>query len=225
MTISFWTIAIEDLSVLKILIVLGVSTFMGVILGLVYILSHRKTIYDKQFSITLTVMPLVVSIIIMLVSDNLARAFSLAGVFALVRFRTAIADSSDLTYILGSVGLGLAVSMGYIGYSLIILAFISTVLYAVSFMNRDKAFSNQAKLKIIVPEDLNYQHLFDDVFQSYLMNYQLQRVKTTDFGTMFELTYLIRAKHDFNQKAFIDELRVKNGNLNITITTNYLIQD
>ena len=225
MTISFWTIAIENLSVLKILIVLGVSTFMGVILGLVYVFAHRKTVYDRQFSVTLTVMPLVVSIIIMLVSDNLARAFSLAGVFALVRFRTAIADSSDLTYILSSVGLGLAVSMGYIGYSIIILGFISIVLYLVSFMNQNRAFSNQAKLKIIVPEDLNYQNVFDEIFKTYLENYQLQRVKTTDFGTMFELTYLVRAKQGFDQKAFIDELRVRNGNLNITMTTNYLIQD
>lgn len=225
MTISFWTISLDSLDVLKIIIVLGVSTLMGLMLALIYVLTHKKMVYDKKFSITLTLMPLVVAIIIMLVSDNLARAFSLAGVFALVRFRTAIADSSDLTYILSSVGLGLAVAMGYIGYSIVILAFISIVLLIISLFTKDDGFSHQAKLKIIVPENLNYQHVFDDIFETYLISYHLQRVKTTDFGTMFELTYLIRTKQQFEQKPFIDEIRVKNGNLNVTITTDYLLQD
>ena len=225
MIISFWTIAIDPLDVIKILIVLGVSTLLGILLALIYVFTHRKMVYDRKFSITLTLMPLVVSLIILLVSDNLARAFSLAGVFALVRFRTAIADSSDLTYILSSVGLGLAVSMGYIGYSIVIMAFISIVLVGVSFFNRDELFNNQAKLKIVIPENLNFQNVFDDIFKTHLVSYHLQRVKTSDFGTMFELTYLIRTKPNFNQKAFIDELRVKNGNLNISLTTDYLIQD
>lgn len=225
MTIYFWIISLDTLSVLKIITILGASTLLGIILSLIYVWTHRHTVYDRKFSMTLTLMPLVVSIIIMLVSDNLARAFSLAGVFALVRFRTAIADSSDLTYILSSVGLGLAVSMGYIGYALVIMGFIAIVLIVISLFNKNESFQNQAKLKIVIPENLNYQHLFDDIFKTHLLSHHLQRVKSTDFGTMFELTFLIKTKPNFNQKEFIDALRVKNGNLNISLTTDYLLQD
>jgi hypothetical protein len=171
---------------------------------------------------TLFLMPVVISVIVLLISDNLARAFSLAGVFTLVRFRTAIADSRDITYILSTVGIALASAMGLIGIAIIIAIFISVLLFGLHFLRLDKDSTSHSKLKIIIPENLNYANAFDDVFKKYVMSYKLQKVKTTDFGTMFELTYLIKSKPDINQKAFLDELRVRNGNLSITLTSDYV---
>ncbi|AUD64258.1 DUF4956 domain-containing protein [Tenericutes bacterium MZ-XQ] len=222
MITSFITIDIQPLTLTGILLVLTTSTILGGLISLVYVLTHRKTVYDQSFSMTLFLMPVVISVIVLLISDNLARAFSLAGVFTLVRFRTAIADSRDITYILSTVGIALASAMGLIGIAIIITIFISVLLFGLHFLRLDKDSTSHSKLKIIIPENLNYANAFDDVFKKYVMSYKLQKVKTTDFGTMFELTYLIKSKPDINQKAFLDELRVRNGNLSITLTSDYV---
>jgi hypothetical protein len=202
--------------------VLVTATILGGILSLVYMYTHKRTVYDQSFTMTLFLLPLVISVIVILISDNLARAFSLAGVFTLVRFRTAIADSRDITYILSTVGIALSAAMGFIGISIIITAFISVLLLGLHFFKLDKDSTSHAKLKIVIPENLNYANVFDDVFKKYVFSYQLQKVKTTDFGTMFELTYLIKSKPNIDQKAFLDEIRIRNGNLSITLTSDYV---
>lgn len=222
MITSFITIDINPLTLGALLTVLITSTILGGFLSLIYIFTHKRSVYDQSFSMTLFLLPLVISIIVLLISDNLARAFSLAGVFTLVRFRTAIADSRDITYILSTVGIALASAMGFIGIAIIITAFISIILALLHFLKLDKDSTSHAKLKIIIPENLNYSNVFDEVFQKYVLSYQLQKVKTTDFGTMFELTYLIKIRPDIDQKAFLDELRVRNGNLSITLTSDYV---
>lgn len=218
----FTTIDLTDMTFAKVAIILLVSTLLGAIVSLLYAFTHRKTVYDHAFNTTLLLLPLIVSIIIMLVSNNIARAFSLAGVFTLVRFRSAIADTRDIAYILSSVGIGLAMSLGMITYALMITAFIAVVLVILHILKLDEQRKTHAKLKIIIPENLNYTHVFDDIFEKYAVSSQLSRVKTTDFGTMFELTYLVKLKLNIDQKSMIDELRVRNGNLSITLTTDYV---
>ena len=222
MTTFFTTIEMTELTLVNILLVLTTATVLGGVLSFVFVFTHKKTVYDHAFSVTLLMLPLVISIIIILVSNNLARAFSLAGVFTLVRFRTAIADSRDITYILSSVGIGLAAALGYIDYAMLITGFIATILLLLHAFNLDKDKNNHAKLRIVIPENLNYSNVFDEVFKIYVHSHQLQKVKTTDFGTMFELTYLIKLKNNVDQKAFLDELRVRNGNLSITLTSDYV---
>lgn len=189
-------------------------------LALAYI--RRKEGYDRSFVVTLLLLPLIISIIIMLVSDNVARAFSLAGVFTLVRFRTTISDTKDITFVFSTVAIGLATGMGYIGYAMIITAFIIAVLLLIHLFKLDEIKDNHAKLKIVVPESLNYVGAFEPVLIEYCSHAKLKKVKTTDFGTTFELTYLINMKSGINQKMFIDDLRVINGNLNIILTQEYL---
>jgi hypothetical protein len=222
MTTFFTTIDMTELTLINILLVLITATVLGAVLSFVFVFTHKKTVYDHAFSVTLLLMPLVISVIIMLVSNNLARAFSLAGVFTLVRFRTAIADSRDITYILSSVGIGLASALGYVNYAMLITGFIAILLLLLHVFDLDKDKNNHAKLRIVIPENLNYSNVFDDVFKVYVHSHQLQKVKTTDFGTMFELTYLIKLKSNIDQKAFLDELRVRNGNLSITLTSDYV---
>jgi len=220
--LDFLILNMDFLTLENILYVLITATLLGGLLSSVFIFTHKKTVYDHSFSMTLFLLPLVISVIIMLVSNNIAQAFSLAGVFALVRFRTAIADSRDITYILGSVGIGLSSALGYIGYALVITLFIGSLLMIIHAFKFDKDRTNHAKLKIVIPENLNYSHVFNDIFDKYLLSYQLQKVKTTDFGTMFELSYFVKMKDTIDQKAFLDELRVRNGNLSITLTSDYV---
>ena len=222
MILSFITISVTELTVRTILYVLLTSASLGAILSLVYAYTHRKSVYDRAFTTTIFLLPVVISVIVLLISDRIAAAFSLAGVFALVRFRTSIADSRDITYVLSTVGIALASAIGYVGVAFIIAAFISILMLAMNFLKIDREQTNHAKLKIIIPENLNYSNVFDDVFKKYVKSFQLQKVKTTDFGTMFELTYLVKIKEHIDQKAFMDELRVRNGNLSITLTSDYV---
>lgn len=203
------------------LIIMSVSTILGSILALTFSYTHRKRVYEKSFITTLIILPLVISIIILLIQDNLARAFSLAGVFALVRFRTAMADSKDITYILTTVGIALASSLGYIDFAIIITLFVSFVFILLDYLKLDKDKSSHSKLQIVIPENLDYTTAFKSLFDKYLVTYQLSKVKTTDFGSLFELTYLIQLKKEFNQKEFLDELRILNNNLNITLVNEY----
>lgn len=222
MITSFITIEIQPVTLLALLMVLTTATILGGVISLVYVFTHQRTVYDQSFSMTLFLLPVVISVIVLLISDNLARAFSLAGVFTLVRFRTAIADSRDITYILSTVGIALAAAMGLIGIAILFAAFITVLLVLLHIFRLDKDSTSHAKVKIIIPENLNYANAFDDIFTKYVMSYKLQKVKTTDFGTMFELTYLIKIRPDIDQKAFLDELRVRNGNLSITLTSDYV---
>lgn len=217
---SLFTIDLESLTILKVFYVLLASTGLGTVLVAVFQYTHRQILYDRGFSLTLLLLPIVISII-MLVSDNLARAFSLAGVFALVRFRTVIADSRDLTYILGAVGIGLANAMGYIGYAILVTVFLSLILLIYHRLKIGRQSKNVAKLKINIPENLNYVDVFNDIFNEYLLQHQLYKVKTTDFGTMYKLTYLVKLKPNIDEKEMIDFLRVRNGNLNISLTLRY----
>ena len=211
----------NSLTVLTVLIVLSVTTILGAVLGMVLAFVRRKEGYDRSFFVTLVLLPLIIAIIILLVSNNIARAFSLAGVFTLVRFRTTISDTRDITFVFSTVAIGLAMGMGYITYAVIITAFIMGVLLLISFLKLDEVKDNNAKLKIIIPESLNYIGAFDDVFKTYTTYARLRKVKTTDFGTTFELTYIINMRHDVNQKLFLDAIRVINGNLNIILTQEF----
>ena len=212
----------DILTVQTFLIILIVTTILGGLLGGLLAFLRRKEGYDRSFFITIVLMPLIISIIILLVSNSIARAFSLAGVFTLVKFRTTISDTKDIAYVFSTVAIGLAMGMGYVTFAVIITLFIMAILTLIGLLKLDEIKDNHAKLKIVIPENLNYIGAFDEVFGTYLQFYKLKKVRTTDFGSTFELTYLINMKKSINQKAFIDDLRVINNNLNIVLNQEYV---
>jgi hypothetical protein len=169
---------------------------------------------------TLIVLPIVIAAVIMLVGTNYASAFALAGVFTLIRFRSEPGDPKDISYIFSSVAVGLCCGMGFIYVAIFICALLSLILTVVYLIRFGEAKKTNLKLKILIPEDLNYSNVFDDIFAKHGVKASLDKVKTVDFGTMFELLYRIDVNADFNQKAFIDDLRTRNGNLNIVLTLN-----
>lgn len=219
---SFLKLPMTNITYTTVIIILISTTILGMLLSLALAFIRRKEGYDRSFVVTLMLLPLIIAIIIMLVSDNVARAFSLAGVFTLVRFRTTVSDTKDITFVFSTVAIGLSTGMGYIGYAMIITAFIILVLLIIHILKLDDIKDNHAKLKIVVPESLNYVGAFEPILESYCTFAKLKKVKTTDFGTTFELTYLINMKSGISQKAFIDDLRVINGNLNIILTQEYI---
>ena len=180
--------------------------------------TNQKSNLSSGFSTTLIMLPVIISIIILLVGNNVARAFSLAGAFSIIRFRSAPGDPKDIAYIFFTLAIGLTCGMGYIAYGFLFTLIISAVMIGLHITKFTEPKDKTMQLKITIPEDLNYEGIFEDILNNYTNYYNIQRVKTRDFGSLFELTYIINLKHNINQKSFIDELRCRNGNLNITLT-------
>lgn len=187
-------------------------------ISLVYIITNKKKVYSGSLSITMIILPAVVTVIIMLVGSNIARAFSLAGAFSLVRFRSTPGDSKDISYVFLSMAIGLATGMGYIGFAAIVTLILCLTMILLSQLNFGVIKTIDKQLRITIPEDMNYQNVFDDLFQKYTNKSTLERVKTTNLGTLYELTYGVTMKNDNEEKEFLDELRTRNGNLNIILS-------
>jgi hypothetical protein len=216
-----------ELTVESAIIVTAVALLLGVFLSVIYILTHRKTGYMASMPTTLIILPVVVSTVIMLVGTNYASAFALAGVFTLIRFRSEPGNPKDISYIFATVSAGLCCGMGFILYAAVICAVTGTILVVVYLLKYGEPRKTDLKLKILVPEDLNYEDAFNDIFVEYGVKAHLDKVKTADFGTIYELVYRLEVPKDFKQKEFIDKLRTRNGNLNIilTLTDNLYTQN
>jgi uncharacterized membrane protein YhiD involved in acid resistance len=162
--------------------------------------------------------PTVIAIIILLIGSNVARAFSLAGAFSIIRFRSAPGDPKDIAYVLFTMAAGLSCGVGYFGYAILFTVFLCSLMFILNMLNFGVKKSSHKTLKITIPEDLDYEGAFDDVFDEFTKAYELKKVRTTDLGSLYELAYIITMDNQVNQKDFIDALRCRNGNLNITLS-------
>lgn len=196
----------------------GAALVLGLFISMVYLKTHKKEGFSSSFIITLVMLPAIISVIIMLIGNNVARAFSLAGAFSLVRFRSAPGDPKDIAYVFFALGVGLACGLGFIAYAVIFAVVLCLAMIVLTLTNFAQQKSTNMLLKITIPENLNFQGLFDDILKNYTDSWNLRRIKTSEFGTLFEVSYIIGLKAQVNQKKFIDELRCRNGNLNISLT-------
>ena len=211
------TTSTEGLSTKEALICIGAALVLGLVISLIYIFSDRKKRISTNFAITLVILPAIVAIVIMLVGSNVARAFSMAGAFALVRFRSVPGDSKDITSVFFSMAVGLAAGLGYISFAAIFTAIVGIVYLLLMITGYGVVKNMQKTLRITIPENLNFNGTVDEIFNEYTTEATLDRVKTTNLGSMYELSYLINLKKDADQKKFIDDLRCRNGNLNIVL--------
>lgn len=202
------------------LIVIVSAIVLGLLISLVYIRTTKKDGYSPSFTVTLIMLPVIISIIILLVGNNVARAFSLAGAFSLIRFRSAPGEPKDIAYVFFTLAVGLCCGMGYIGYAVVFTVILCLVMLILNAINFAVPKTKSMNLKIIIPEDLNYDGIFDEILDKYTTSYRVETIRTRDFGALFELNYSIQLLEGVSQKQLIDELRCRNGNLNITLTVN-----
>lgn len=192
------------------------SLTMGFAISICYLITNRGAMTRRGFAITLVMLPVILAVIILFVGSNVARAFSLAGVLSIIRFRSAPGDPKDIGYIFFATGAGVASGVGmYIGGA-IFIAILSVVLMLMEAFHFGGAKTAKT-LKITVPENLNYESAFDAVLKHYTKKYLLKKVRTTDLGSLFEVSYQIVLDENVNEKEFLDELRCCNGNLSITL--------
>ena len=209
----------ESFTLTNTLIIITSSILLGIVISLAYLKTHKKDGYIPSFIISLIMLPTIISIIILLVGNNVARAFSLAGAFSIIRFRSTPGDTKDISYIFFTLAVGLASGMGYVGYAVIFTIILCTVMIILDSLNFAMPKSKAMVLKITVPEDLNFEGVFDEILNTNTTSWNMVKVRTRDFGALYELNYSIHLKNDVNQKKFIDSLRIRNGNLNISLTS------
>ncbi len=199
------------------LLALGAALALGLAISLVYMKTHTAHAPSPSFALTLVILPMVITVIILLVGNNVARAFSLAGAFSIIRFRSAPGDPKDITYVLLCMAVGLAAGMGFIAYAAIVALSLCLVIVLLEVIGFGQAKGTRKILKITIPENLDYEHTFDSILEKYTLSSALHKVKTADLGSLYELSYSITTKNDISEKELIDELRCRNGNLNITL--------
>ncbi len=192
----------------------------AIVTGLIYsfIMSFRIR-SSKRFFLVTTLMPLMVATVITFVNGNIGAGVAIGGAFALIRFRSAQGSADEIACILIAMGAGIAFGMGYIGYGVAILLGLGLLYYLVAALPifEHKGIAKDQLLQITIPESLEYNGVFDDSFEHYLKKSESVGVKTTGMGSMFRLSYKIQMKDPAEEKAFIDELRQRNGNLEISI--------
>ena len=198
---------------LEYLICSGVSFVFGFIVALVHM---YKNTYSKNVVITLAVLPYVVQTMLMLVNGSIGAGIAVMGAFSLVRFRSAQGNAREIMSIFYALTIGLAMSLGYIGIAAFVLVFTGAFIILFNSIDFGVMKGTDRMLKIIIPEDIDYEGVFDDIFDKYTSKWDLVRCKTTNMGSLYEVTYDIILKKDVSEKSFIDEIRCRNGNLTVT---------
>lgn len=208
------TVSANAVDIKGFFICVGVSLVLGFFIALLH---TYKTTSSKSFATTLALLPAIVCIVIMMVNGSIGTGIAVAGAFSLVRFRSQPGTAKEICSIFLAMAAGLITGMGYILCAVVfvtIMAAVMLVYNAVGFGNEELDLSEKT-LKILIPESLDYSNAFTDLFEKYTLGSSLVAVKTTNMGSMFRLTYNVKLKDVEEEKNFIDDLRCRNGNLEI----------
>ncbi|MCA0756713.1 DUF4956 domain-containing protein [Paenibacillus sp. N4] len=200
-------------SVVTILIAIA----LGAMISFTY-MKTNQTGYSQNFTLTMIILPTIVAIIILLIGSNIARAFSLAGAFSIIRFRSAPGDPKDIAYVLFTMAAGLACGVGAFGYAVLFTFILCALMFILSKTNFGARKSAQKLLKVTIPESLAYEEAFAEVFAVFDAAYELKKIRTTELGSLYELVYTVTLDQNTNQKEFLDAIRCRNGNLDLSLT-------
>ncbi len=191
------------------------SLVLGVLAALLFMFRNEE--YSPSLAVTLALLPLVVQVVILLVNGNLGAGVAVMGAFSLVRFRSAAGSAREIAAIFLAMAIGLCTGMGYIGIAAILLAVYAAASLTLNAMRFGEKRRHAQILRITIPESLDYDGVFDEALETYTKKHELSRVRTVNMGALYELEYRVTLKDEAQQKAFLDELRCRNGNLRISL--------
>jgi len=195
------------------LLCLGVALVLGLVTAFAFRLGNREA--SKSSLVTLVILPALVQVIIMLVNGNLGAGIAVTGAFTLIRFRSAPGSARDITAICVSMATGLALGMGYLWYAVIFNLIVNVIFVGLSYLPVGDGSGKARRLTVVIADSIDYTTVFDEEFSTYLKHYEVQKVKTTNLGSMFEIRYFVELRDEKKEKEFLDALRCKNGNLPI----------
>ncbi len=204
----------DPVTIGSLLICLITALILGIGDSFVFLFRSR---HSSGFALTLALMPMAVAVVIMLVNGNIGTGVAIAGAFTLTRFRSVPGTAREISAIFVDMGIGLALGMGYVVFAILFFVVAAVFVMVMTMLGFGNTSHRDKQLKITIPEDYDYSGLFDDVFDRYKVKAELQKVKTASMGTLFELTYQVQFPDGQIPKAMIDDLRSRNGNLNIVV--------
>ena len=191
------------------------SLFFGFIVAILY---KNQNKYTQSLAITLVLLPAMVMSIIMLVDGNIGVGVAVAGAFSLIRFRSIPGTARDISYLFLAMSIGFITGLGFVFLAFMFLVVMTFAILVLKFLKFGELDSQVRVLKIRIPENLDNDKLFDDIFLKYVASYELETIRTVQMGALFELTYMLKLKKNISTKAFIDELRIRNGNMSIILS-------
>ena len=209
--------AVTSISFAQFSAAFAVSLLLGLLIAAAYM---RNTRYTKSFVVTLAMLPAIICVIIMMVNGSVGTGIAVAGAFSLVRFRSVPGTAKEICAIFLAMGTGLITGMGYLGLAAVFSAVLSLAMAVFNHVDlgTKRNADRYKSIRVMIPEDLDYSGVFDDVFADYTSSCELVNVKTTNMGSMFRLTYEVVLKDPSREKELIDSLRCRNGNLEINVS-------
>ena len=209
-TLDGTTISLSTGSALLYALVAGV---LGVAIALTYMKTGKVS---KHFARTLIVLPILVCVVMLAVNGNLGASVAVLGAFSLVRFRSLQGTSREIGFIFFAMTVGITCSIGHVVFAILITAIVCGIHFLLQKIHFGESKTREKELKITIPENLDYTGIFDDLFENYTTSHQLVAVKTTNMGSMYDLTYYVEMAEEV-EKKFIDEIRCRNGNLTVLL--------
>ena len=211
---SIFELTTETISVGNFMIIFVTEVILGIVISLTHKLTTKTT---SNFLITLALLPVLVEIVILLVNGNLGTSLAVAGAFSLIRFRSMPGNSKEIISVFWAMCIGLALGMGYVSLAIVATIIIAVLMFIYNVISNKVSDKEIRTLKVVIPENLNYETVFNDIFEKYLASYEIRKSKTTNMGSTFELSYMIKLKNNVKEKEFVDEIRVRNGNMLVMI--------
>ena len=197
------------------MLAIGVSLLLGLVIAKVY---QFMTVYRKSFVMSLALLPTLIAIVIFLVNGSLGAGVAVMGAFSLIRFRSAPGGAKELVSIFLVMTIGIAIGMGYLVFAIVFTLIMSLVMLLLEVVNFGQMKHSMRQLTIVIPESLDYESIFDDIFNKAANHVELANVKTSDMGSLFKIKYIIQLNGRMTEKELIDALRTRNGNLEIAIS-------
>jgi len=196
-----------------------IAAVVALVLGIALAITHSKTSQTtKGMMITLAILPVLVMAVMIMINGNLGTSIAILGAFSLIRFRSIAGRAKDLLAVFAAMMIGLACGMGHVLFATIIMIIyiIATIIFTYThFLEPDR---HERVLKIVIPEDMDYEEVLEDTFKKYTSRHHLVRMKTMNMGSLYKLTYDVKIKHGVKEKEFLDEIRVKNMNLKVLLS-------
>ncbi|GAJ97482.1 DUF4956 domain-containing protein [Geomicrobium sp. JCM 19055] len=196
---------------------IALTFVLSMIITFLYQKTHKGSRYAQSFIHTIVIMSIVVSVIMIVIGNNIAVAFGLVGAFSIIRFRSAMNDPKDIAFIFFGMATGIASGLGFYLLAVLFTITLSIIIYFLYVIDYGGGQSVQKRMRITIPENMHYENVFDETFNTYLHDHKLMTVETTNLGTMYQLTYMITPKDGTSDKDIIDSIRQLNANLKVSI--------
>ena len=191
---------------------------VAIILGIVISWTHKATTKTTpNFLLTLGILPMLVEVIILLASGQVEVSLAVAGAFSLVRFRSMPGNSKEIVSVFWAMAIGSALGLGYIWLSVLVTIIVAILIFVYTSILNKSTDNSQRRLKVVIPENLDYDDVFKDLLKKYTKEYELRKAKTTNMGSTYELTYFVSLKNGVKEKQFMDDIRVSNGNMTVLL--------